>query len=202
MDIAIIGTGNIGGTLARHWAKAGHRIIFGSRTPDEADTKALAAEVGAAVASPDDAVSRGEVVAYAIPGGAVLSAIASHRQALAGKTVILAANIMGGGGIANLAQAARDAAPEAKIVRAFNTLPWELIAAGAMNGEPIDLFYASDDGPTIEIAEQLIGACGLRPIRVGDVAQGHLIDQLFAIWAALAFGQRRGRGIAFALRGG
>jgi predicted dinucleotide-binding enzyme len=202
MDIAIIGTGNIGSTLARHWAKAGHRIIFGSRNPADAATKPVADEVGATVTSPEEAVSRVEVVVYAIPGTTVLQAMADHTRALAGKTVILPANIMGGGGIANLAQAAHEAAPEAQIIRAFNTLPWELIAAGQIDGQPIDLLYVSSGGPTVELAEQLIQACGLRPIRVGDVEQGYLIDQLFALWVALAFGQRKGRGIAFALRGG
>jgi predicted dinucleotide-binding enzyme len=201
MDIAIIGTGNIGSTLARHWAKAGHRIIFGSRRVDDPAIKARAAEVGAAVVSPDAAASRGEVVVYAVPGDGVISAIAGHARSLAGKVVVVPANVMGGR-VANLARDAQEAAPEARIVRAFNTIAWETIAAGAIDGQPVDLLYVSSDGPTIDVAEKLIRDCGLRPVRVGDVAQGHLIDQLFAVWVALAFGQKRGRGIAFALRGG
>ena len=52
-----------------------------------------------------------------------------------------------------------------------------------------------------DCAESLIGACGLRPIRVGDIDKGHLIDDVFELWATLAFGQRKGRGIHLSLQG-
>lgn len=35
MKIGIIGSGNIGGNLGKHWAKAGHRVLFSSRHPEE-----------------------------------------------------------------------------------------------------------------------------------------------------------------------
>ena len=34
MRIAIIGTGNVGGTLGRAWARQGHEIVFGVRDPE------------------------------------------------------------------------------------------------------------------------------------------------------------------------
>jgi len=43
--IGIIGTGHIGGTLARLWVAAGHEVLISSRHPDE--LKGLAAELGA-----------------------------------------------------------------------------------------------------------------------------------------------------------
>jgi len=47
LRIGIIGTGNIGGALARHWAGAGHELVISSRNPDELEP--LAAELGARV---------------------------------------------------------------------------------------------------------------------------------------------------------
>ena len=35
MKIGIIGSGNIGATLGKHWAKAGHTVLFSSRNPDQ-----------------------------------------------------------------------------------------------------------------------------------------------------------------------
>ena len=35
MKIGIIGSGNIGGTLGKHWSKAGHEVLFSSRNPKE-----------------------------------------------------------------------------------------------------------------------------------------------------------------------
>jgi predicted dinucleotide-binding enzyme len=33
-DIAVIGAGNIGGTLGRTWAAAGHSVTYGARNPE------------------------------------------------------------------------------------------------------------------------------------------------------------------------
>ncbi len=34
MKIGVIGSGNIGGNLEKHWAKAGHEVLFSSRHPE------------------------------------------------------------------------------------------------------------------------------------------------------------------------
>jgi 8-hydroxy-5-deazaflavin:NADPH oxidoreductase len=70
MRIGIIGAGQIGGTLARHLAKLGHRIaIANSRGPDSLTE--LAAEIGATPVSVVDAANTGEVVIVSIPQKAV-----------------------------------------------------------------------------------------------------------------------------------
>jgi len=70
MRIGVIGAGNIGGTLARHLAKLGHRVsIANSRGPDS--LTALAAEIGATPVSVVDAANAGEVVIVSIPQKAV-----------------------------------------------------------------------------------------------------------------------------------
>jgi predicted dinucleotide-binding enzyme len=33
MEIAVIGMGNIGGTLGRKWTEAGHEVVYGVRSP-------------------------------------------------------------------------------------------------------------------------------------------------------------------------
>ena len=70
MRIAIIGTGSMGVTLARHLAKLGHHIsIANSRGPQSLTT--LAAELGATPVSVADAAHAGEIVFIAIPTKAV-----------------------------------------------------------------------------------------------------------------------------------
>lgn len=44
MKIGIIGSGNIGGNLGKHWAKAGHNVLFSSRHP--AELNSLVKEAG------------------------------------------------------------------------------------------------------------------------------------------------------------
>src|SRR5262245_52321902 len=66
MRIGIIGAGQIGGTLARHLARLGHRVsIANSRGPDS--LAALAAEIGATPVSVVEAANSGEVVIVSIP---------------------------------------------------------------------------------------------------------------------------------------
>ena len=189
MKIAIVGTGNLGGTLARKWAAAGYDIILGVRDATAEDVRALAAETGATVGTPSEAASGADAVLLAVPGGAVADVAASLP--LDGKVVIVAANDTSGS-IADMAAAV----PADDVVRAFNTVAAPTLAAGG-----VDMFYAASEGRATEVAEELIGSAECRPIRVGDLSVAHLVDALFSAWAALAFGQKRGRGISFALAG-
>ena len=47
VKVAVIGTGNIGGTLGRAFARAGHDVTFGTRRP--AESAGAAGETGAKV---------------------------------------------------------------------------------------------------------------------------------------------------------
>src|SRR5438094_10564443 len=70
MRIGVIGSGSMGGILARHLAKRGHHVsIANSRGPES--LTALAAEIGAAPVSIFDAAKAGEIVILAIPTKAV-----------------------------------------------------------------------------------------------------------------------------------
>src|SRR5215212_7216989 len=70
MDIGIIGSGNIGGTLARHLTALGHQVsIANSRGP--ASLAALAAETGATAATVEQAAHAHDVVIIAVPEKAV-----------------------------------------------------------------------------------------------------------------------------------
>lgn len=199
MDIAIIGTGNIGATLARHWSAAGHRLHLGSRDPGDTGARQLASEVAASLSTPAEAATRGEVVTLAIPGAAVADTVRELASVLDGKTIVVPANQMRGGS-GDIAGEVAELVPGAGIIRAFNTLPFELIASGRVNGEQVDLFYAASENAD-GVAVDLISACGLRPIRLGGIEQAGLLDDLFQVWVALALGGGRGRGIALGLRG-
>ena len=83
MHIAVIGTGNVGGTLGRRWAKAGQDVTFGARDPAAAKVKALVQEVGpkATAAAVPEAVRRAEVVVLAVPWDGAQDAVRASLQA-------------------------------------------------------------------------------------------------------------------------
>ena len=71
MRIGIIGAGNMGKALARHFVRLGHNVsIANSRGPES--LTALAGEIGAAPVSVVDAANAGEIVIIAIPTKAIL----------------------------------------------------------------------------------------------------------------------------------
>src|SRR5262245_52808868 len=97
MNITVLGCGNIGGTLARKWASAGHTVVVGVRHPHDAVTQSLVAGVGpnAPLTDIPAAIPHGQAVLFAIPGSAVEAAVAENSAALARKIVIDATNKIG-----------------------------------------------------------------------------------------------------------
>ncbi|MFM8321869.1 MAG: NADPH-dependent F420 reductase [Chloroflexota bacterium] len=195
MKIAVIGAGNIGGTLGRAWA-ARHRVNFGVRSPQDSkyDPLRAVAEVMAA----EQALEGAQAVLLALPGPAVAEFAAGCGAALEGRVVIDAANNVRSAEMNSLG-ALRAAAPGAHLARAFNSTGWENFAQPVLGGQPVDLFYCAQPAAK-PVLEQLIGELGLRPIYTGDLDTAPLLDNLTRLWFALAHVQGRGRRIAFKLQ--
>src|ERR1700675_124200 len=93
MNIGIIGSGNVGGTLGTRWAKGGHHVTFGSRDPGAGDMKELLARAGsnARAAKLQDAAKSTEVPLLATPWP-VTKEIVQGLGDLTGKVLIDATN--------------------------------------------------------------------------------------------------------------
>ena len=126
----MIGKGNIGGSLGSKWRAAGHDVVYGAR--DASGT----GPGGAPVLPVGDALADAEVVLLAVPGQVVGQVVSEHGAALAGKIVIDAVNRMGAAEFDARALLA-DAAPQARYVRAFNTLGRENFSQPAAWHEPV-----------------------------------------------------------------
>ncbi len=190
MDIAVIGTGFIGGTLGRSLAGSGHRVVFGSRHPGDdpvaADTSATVDTIGSALGAAD-------VVILAVPGAAVGVVTDEYADTLAGKLVIDATNRTGQP-VAN----ARAVLPATiRYARAFNSLGGENMADPVFSDGPADMFFSAPEADRGTV-ETVIEGVGLHPIYVGE-DQEALIDALFQLWITLAMKQGRGRRLALRL---
>jgi predicted dinucleotide-binding enzyme len=185
MRIAVIGAGNIGGTLGGKWEQAGHDVVYGVRHPDGPDQ-----------ATPGQAVVGADVVVLAVPGHAAKDLVALLGSALEGKVVIDATNDIGGSGKLH---ALDELADGAHPVRAFNTLGWECFAEPVIGGVRADLFFAAPEGRAKDVAEQLIGEVGLEPVWLGGVDQFDTVDGLLPVWLTLATRRGLGRHIALKL---
>jgi len=201
LNIAVLGAGNIGGTLGRKWAQAGHKVTFGVTDPSGPKSQALRAELGdeVAIGSAADALSAGDIVLVAVPGAAVEQTVAQNAALLDGKVIIDAANNMGSGGSPNSLATYQIYVPNARVYRAFNTLGWENFANPLIGGVQADLFYCGPDGDDRKAIEQLISDVGLRPIWVGGPEEIERVDALLGLWFTMAAKRGYGRRLAFKL---
>jgi len=183
MKIAVIGAGRIGRTLGEKWTPAGHTVVYGVRTPEQAHERPV-----------PDAVDGADVVVLAVPGAAALSVVESLGRLLAGKVVVDATNdVPGSSALRALAVAEAGGVP----VRAFNTLGWENFADPVVGGMQADLLFAADEGPGKQTAEQLIREVGLEPVWLGGVDAFDVVDSVTQLWFTLVFKRGLGRRLAF-----
>ncbi len=199
LTIAVLGAGHIGGTLGKKWIAAGHQVHFGVNDPNGNNAQAVHAEAGdrAVVGTIADALQDDpRIVLVALPGSVVAPIAQQYAAQLNGRIIIDAANGGGDDSMQNLAPFRRYA-PHAQLYRAFNSLGWENYAQPDFNGVQADLFYCGPRGEAQRAVEQLISAVGMRPVYLGGVEQLDLLDSITALWMTLAFGQKKGRHLAF-----
>jgi predicted dinucleotide-binding enzyme len=189
--IAVIGAGKVGDTLATAWERAGRTVAVGVRHPADASRPATTVT---------EALDGADVVVLAVPGAATRSTIDINAPALAGKVVVDTTNDLSHGPTSVLSALAHLGAvvPDALGYRAFNSIGWENMANPRFGDETADLCFAGPDGAGRTTVESLITDVGFRPVYVGagDDAH-HAVDALATLWFALAFGQDRGRRLAF-----
>jgi predicted dinucleotide-binding enzyme len=186
MKIGIVGSGNIGGTLGRIWANAGHAVMFSSL--DLEHDRKLAAEVGAnaSAGTPRDAAAFGDVLLVAVPYHALPSVGKELGALLKGKVVIDACNpfTQRDGEVGKWAQekgaglASAELLPGARIVRAFNAVGYSRLPEAARREPRAGMPIAGDDAKAIAIASRLIRDVGYEPVLIGNLAMGrHLVPR-------------------------
>ncbi len=185
LRIGVIGTGNIGGALATHWARAGHELVISGLDPEA--LKPLAARLGARVrvGTPREAAAFGEVVLISVPYSALPQVGRDYAQELAGKVVLDTGNPypQRDGAMADEARrvgtgvASAEYLPGVKLVRAFNA-----IAAANLRdlaNRPSGLVaipLAGDVAGALAIAARLVRDAGFDPVIVGGLSEARRFD--------------------------
>lgn len=206
--IAVIGTGEVGSALGKPWAKAGHVIIYGSRTPGSDKVKALVKETGhgAKAATPREAAAQAEIVLLAVPWRVASEAVPALGN-LAGKIVIDPMNYFVAvdgypGPLAgpSVAQQVKAWLPGAIVVKAFNTFALKMLDPKIAGG-PITVPIAGDDLAAKTRVARLVTEVGLEPLDVGPLtAAAHLesMEQLYLGYRM--YNRGKGKGFEFHLR--
>ncbi len=186
-NISIIGSGNIGGNLGLHLAKAGYPVFFSSRHPEA--LKELTAQAAKAKAGTlEEAACFGEVIVLAIPFGKIPE-VSREIGTLAGKILVDATNPYPSrdGQVASDVLADKNlTATEftaqhfsgAKVVKAINTVYFKLLKEKAFRpeGERMAIPYAGNDQEAKEVFRQLLDDIGFQGVDIGDLSMGRYME--------------------------
>ena len=200
MKIAIIGAGNVGGSLGKAWAKAGHYIIFGVRNPGQGKTQPPLAEigVGATAVTLPDAARSADIIVLATPWPAVPDAISAMGD-LRGKVIIDCTNPLSLNGDGSLslslgsttsgAEEVETLAAGAQVVKAFNTYGWENFAdssyPNAADLKPA-MFICGDHDAAKETTAKLAADLGFEPVDVGGLGMSRSLEPMALLWIRLS----------------
>jgi len=201
MKIAIIGHGNVGGTLAKGWANSGHKVMIGARNPgDQKAVEISRSSENIQLAGIAKAVEWAEVVLVAIPAPAVTELAESLPTEVQQKVIIDATNSVfeKPAGYKTGAEALKAITGCRDAVKGFNTTGYENMAYPEYHGKGIDMFTAGDSSRGKKVVEQLAQDLGFEHCYdFGGDDRFELIEQFAFSWINLAVMQGQGRNIAF-----
>jgi predicted dinucleotide-binding enzyme len=202
MNIAIIGTGNVGGALATQWSAKGHLIYLGVRNPQEFKGMELLSLPNIQAMGIAEAVQAAEVVVVATPAPAAV-AVAQSLGDTTGKFIIDTMNmVMGRGpeGYSNTADALLDHTATREVVKCFNTTGFNNMLNPVYGNQRLDAFVAGDSERGKAIAQQLALDAGFANCySIGGNDRFALMEQFAWFWINLAMVQGQGRNIGFKL---
>ena len=185
MKIGIIGSGKMGGSLGRLWAKQGHHVMFSySRRMEKLQD--LVKEIGSHASSgtPQEASGFGDVVFLAVPWATIGDAL-NAAGSLAGKIVITCVNPLGLNGLevgfqSSAAEEISKLAPGAVVIEAFNTIFATILQSRAHlfgNNTPT-VFLCGDHRDAKMRVAALVGDAGLHPVDAGPLQNARYIEPL------------------------
>ncbi|MEV0018931.1 NADPH-dependent F420 reductase [Streptomyces tendae] len=184
------GTGPQGKGLAYRLARAGQKVIVGSRAAERA--AAAAEEIGHGVEGADNAETarRSDVVIVAVPWDGHGKTLESLREELSGKLVVDCVNPLGfdkKGAYAlkpeegSAAEQAAALLPDSRVAAAFHHLSAVLLQDPEIDEIDTDVMVLGEERADVEIVQALAGRIpGMRGVFAGRLRNAHQVESLVA----------------------
>jgi hypothetical protein len=207
MNIAIIGTGNVGNSLAQRWLAKGHKVVFGSREPNTPKIATMLAALGpdARCTTLGKATENATVVLLAVPWVAALNTVRALGD-LKNKVLIDATNpitmtpegLQTGLVLGHLTSAAEQIAAvaiNARVVKAFNQSGATVMSNSAVQSTDCTMFICGDDAEAKGLTTELAKDISVQVLDAGELKQARLLEPLGMLWIHMCY--LRGKGPDF-----
>lgn len=199
LTVGIIGgTGDQGRGLAYRLARAGQRLLIGSRSAERAANSAreiaslpgLPADSGVDGSDNADVAARSDLVIIAVPWAGHAETVAGLREPLAGKIVVDCVNPLGFDkqgpypltvDEGSAAQQAAALLPQSRVCAAFNHVSAPLLADPAIERIDLDVLICAEDREAVNVVAALAARIpGMRGIYGGRLRNAHQVEALTA----------------------
>lgn len=199
MKVGILGTGNVGQALGRAFLALGHEVMMGSRSATNDKAAAWVAEVGkgASQGTFADASRFADLVVLATLGAANEEVLnQAGPENLAGKILwdttnpldfskgmppgLFVGNTDSGG------ERVQRQAPDAKVVKVFNTVGNALMFQPQLPGGPPDMFIGGNDAEAKATTTALLTQFGWNTIDLGDITMSRHLEPMCLVWVISA----------------
>jgi predicted dinucleotide-binding enzyme len=200
MHIGMLGTGDVAKAIGKGFITLGHEVKMGSRSATNDKALAWVQEMGpkASAGTFADAAAFGSIIVLATLGLANEAVLeAAGRDNLRGKILIDTTNPLdfSRGMPPSLAYAGEDSggervqklAPEAKVVKAFNTVGNALMFRPELPGGPPDMFIAGNHDDAKQTVTSLLGDFGWGAVHdLGGIESSRYLEAMCLVWVLSA----------------
>jgi NADPH-dependent F420 reductase len=197
--VGVLGTGAVGRRLATGFKGRGYEVMIGSRDPGKSDLREWLSDEGAGVqaATFKEAAEHGELLVLAVLGDAAQDVIAhAGAENFGGKVVIDAMNPLdfSGGfppklsisGEDSLGERVQRALPDAKVVKAFNTIGNQYFVDPEFSeGSPTMLIAGDDEGAKRLVSDLLADFGWSDTFDIGGIEGSRELEAICIAWVKI-----------------
>jgi predicted dinucleotide-binding enzyme len=192
MKVGILGSSDVGKSFARAFGALGHEVVIGSRSPEKLSDFVSGEGDRVTNGTFEDAARSGDLIVLATHGMATEEALTmAGKSNFDHKVVIDATNPLDqSGGVPRLAIGFTDSLgeqiqrsiPNARVVKAFNTVGNPLFFKPDLPGGPPDMFIGGNDADAKKLVSQVCEAFGWGVIDLGGIEASRYLEPMCMAW--------------------
>ncbi len=195
MKVGVLGSGDVGKRLAGAFISEGHEVRLGTREPGKPAVQDWVEAQGskAGAATFEETARFADLVVVALHGKATVEVVRSLVDSLAGKTVIDATNplsfeeegeppVLFVSGTDSLGEQVQRAAPEARVVKAFNIIGNPDMYQPDLAGGPPTMFFCGNDAVAKKQVAGILSDFGHEPADIGGIEASRYLEAMTMVW--------------------